>query len=53
LQNAKNDGKLYLGAGNYITKSSKPYHRFETIKYLFNLFEEEMIGKEYTAEEID
>jgi glycine/D-amino acid oxidase-like deaminating enzyme len=41
----RNDGTLYLGAGNYIARPGKCFHRLETIKYLFSMFENEMVGK--------
>ena len=36
---------LYLGAGNYISKPSIKNHRLETIRYLFELFSDELVGK--------
>jgi glycine oxidase len=41
----RSDGTLYLGAGNYIARPGKAFHRLETIKYLFSMFENEMVGK--------
>lgn len=37
---------LYLGAGNYITKPSLQSHRIETIRYLYDLFTNELVGKQ-------
>ena len=42
----RSDGTLYLGAGNYISNPEKSFHRLETIKYLYNLFENELVGKD-------
>lgn len=36
----------YLGAGNYITFPGESQHRLETVRYLFDTFESEVIGKE-------
>lgn len=36
---------LYLGAGNYISKPGKKNHRLETIRYLYDLFTNELVGK--------
>jgi glycine oxidase len=36
---------LYLGAGNYISKPGKKTHRLETIRYLYDLFTNELVGK--------
>lgn len=41
----RSDGTLYLGAGNYIVRPGKSFHRLETIKYLFSMFENEMVGR--------
>lgn len=38
------DGGIYLGAGNYITSPGPADHRIETIRYLFDQFEREMLG---------
>lgn len=37
---------FYLGAGNYITFPSESHHRLETLRYLFQTLEEELIGKD-------
>lgn len=37
---------FYLGAGNYITFPSESKHRLETLRYLFQTLEEELIGKD-------
>ena len=36
---------LYLGAGNYIAKPGNCSHRLETIRYLYELFSNELVGK--------
>lgn len=41
-----NKNTLYLGAGNYISKD-KPAHRAETIRYLINLCEDEIVGRQF------
>lgn len=41
----RKDG-FYLGAGNYITFPSESKHRLETLRYLFQTLEEELIGKD-------
>jgi glycine/D-amino acid oxidase-like deaminating enzyme len=41
----RSSGKYYLGAGNYFS-SKLPAHRAETIRYLINLCEEELFGKQ-------
>lgn len=38
------DGRAYLGAGNYITAPGPADHRIETIRYLFDQFEREILG---------
>lgn len=37
-------GGVYLGAGNYITAPGPADHRIETIRYLFDQFEREILG---------
>ena len=41
----RKDG-YYLGAGNYITLPSQSSHRLETLRYLFQTLESELIDKE-------
>ena len=41
----RKDG-FYLGAGNYITVPSESNHRLETLRYLFQTLEDELIGKD-------
>ena len=36
---------LYLGAGNYISPPGEKTHRLETIRYLYDLFTNELVGK--------
>jgi glycine/D-amino acid oxidase-like deaminating enzyme len=43
----RKDG-FYLGAGNYITSPSESSHRLETLRYLFQTLEEELIGKNFS-----
>lgn len=38
------DGAVYLGAGNYIVAPGPADHRIETIRYLFDQFEREILG---------
>lgn len=45
----KTDG-YYLGAGNYITFPGESSHRLETLRYLFQLLEVELIGRELSYE---
>ena len=41
----RSNNTLYLGAGNYISKPGKKTHRLETIRYLYDLFTNELVGK--------
>lgn len=41
----RNNGKFYLGAGNYLS-DQEPAHRLETIRYLINICDEELYGKQ-------
>jgi hypothetical protein len=43
----RSNGKYYLGAGNYFSKKLTS-HRAETIRYLIDLCEDELFGKETT-----
>jgi glycine/D-amino acid oxidase-like deaminating enzyme len=45
----RNQG-FYLGAGNYISQPSESSHRLETLRYLFQTLETELIGKEFSYE---
>jgi len=38
----------YLGAGNYIMSTGNSDHRLETIRYLFNTFEKEVCGSDFS-----
>lgn len=38
-------GKIYVGAGNYVSNDKEPWARTETFKYLINLLENELIPK--------
>lgn len=42
----KSNGEIYVGAGNYISSEEEPWARTETIKWLLELVEEELIPKE-------
>jgi glycine/D-amino acid oxidase-like deaminating enzyme len=41
----RSDGRLYLGAGNYIVRPDYANHRLETLRYLFSVFEGELLGQ--------
>lgn len=41
----RNNGKFYLGAGNYLSRV-EPAHRLETIRYLIDICESELYGKQ-------
>jgi glycine oxidase len=41
----RNGGKYYLGAGNYLS-NDLPAHRMETIRYLIDICENELFGKQ-------
>ena len=41
----RRSGKFYLGAGNYLS-DQKPAHRVETIRYLIDVCEQELYGKQ-------
>lgn len=41
----RSNNTLYLGAGNYISRPGFNTHRLETIRYLYELFSEELVGK--------
>jgi len=41
----RNFGKFYLGAGNYLS-DVEPAHRVETIRYLIDICEQELFGKQ-------
>ena len=41
----RRNGKIYIGAGNYISKEKEPWARTETIKYLIKLLEDELIPR--------
>jgi glycine/D-amino acid oxidase-like deaminating enzyme len=38
-------GEVYIGAGNFISPDDEPWARTETIRYLINLLEDELIPK--------
>jgi glycine oxidase len=42
----RSDGTLYLGAGNYVASPGESPHRIETIRYLFDKVEKDILGKE-------
>jgi glycine/D-amino acid oxidase-like deaminating enzyme len=41
----REDGKFYLGAGNYVSRVEDPKIRFDTIRYLLDTLSEDLIGK--------
>lgn len=41
----RNGGKFYLGAGNYLS-DKEPAHRVETIRYLIDICQDELYGKQ-------
>jgi glycine/D-amino acid oxidase-like deaminating enzyme len=43
----RRDKKLYLGAGNYVTKPGASYFRLDTIKYLLSILEEELVNRDF------
>jgi len=44
----REDGKYYLGAGNYVSKVQEPVIRLDTIRYLLTTLEKDLIGRECT-----
>ena len=42
------DGQTYIGAGNYVSEPGEPETRFETVRYLLDVVEKELIGREAT-----
>lgn len=42
----KSDGSLYLGAGNYVSIPMDSPHRIETLRYLFEKVESDILGKD-------
>ena len=42
----RSDGSLYLGAGNYVATPIESPHRIETIRYLFEKLESDIVGKQ-------
>ncbi len=46
----RSDGTIYLGAGNYVTLPGYSDHRLETVKYLFESFQNEIIGRQVSYE---
>ena len=41
----RSDGRFYLGAGNYLS-NKEPAHRLETVRYLIELCNDELYGKQ-------
>jgi glycine/D-amino acid oxidase-like deaminating enzyme len=41
----REDGKFYLGAGNYVSKIEDPVIRLDTIRYLLTTLENDLIGR--------
>ena len=46
----REDGKFYLGAGNYVSKVQEPVIRLDTIRYLLSTLENDLIGRECAYE---
>ena len=46
----REDGKFYLGAGNYVSKIQEPVIRLDTIRYLLSTLENDLIGRECAYE---
>ncbi len=46
----REDGKFYLGAGNYVSKLENPVVRFDTVRYLLTTLEKDLIGREAAYE---
>ena len=44
----RSDGTTYLGAGNYIIPPGKSNHRIDSIRYLINMLEKDLIGLQQT-----
>lgn len=44
----RNNGGIYIGAGNHVTKLGAPQIRFDTIRYLLTTAERELLGKDLT-----
>lgn len=42
----REDGKFYLGAGNFVSKVETPQIRLDTVSYLLSIFEHDLIGRE-------
>jgi glycine/D-amino acid oxidase-like deaminating enzyme len=46
----REDGKFYLGAGNYVSTIQKPTIRLDTIRYLLSTLENDLVGRECAYE---
>lgn len=46
----REDGRLYLGAGNYVSKLENPVVRMDTVRYLLTTLEKDLIGRETAYE---
>jgi glycine oxidase len=46
----REDGKFYLGAGNYVSKVQEPVIRLDTIRYLLSTLENDLIGRDCAYE---
>jgi glycine/D-amino acid oxidase-like deaminating enzyme len=44
----RNDGGIYIGAGNHVTKLGAPQLRFDTVRYLLTTAERELLGTDLT-----
>ena len=46
----REDGKFYLGAGNYVSTIQEPTIRLDTIRYLLSTLENDLVGRECAYE---
>lgn len=46
----REDGKFYLGAGNYVSKLEDPVVRLDTVRYLLTTLEKDLVGREAAYE---
>ena len=42
----RTDGKIYLGAGNFVTRPGNQSHRLDTLNYLLSTFESDLASRE-------
>ena len=46
----REDGKFYLGAGNYVSSIQQPTIRLDTVRYLLSTLEKDLVGRECAYE---